>query len=69
MNQQQTEQLEMRLTRIENQLTHILCVLLGSSSNGRLGEEPASAQMPITGVTTRRVLTPNTGDKYGSWNP
>lgn len=74
MNQQQIEHLEMRLTRIENQLTHILRVLLGTKSDsleaftsaGESAEQTPPLTAAITGLTTRRVLTPSRGGKYSS---
>lgn len=74
MDKQQVEHLEMRLTRIENQLTHILRHLLRTKSDsleaftstGESAEQAPPATAAITGLTTRRVLTPSRGGKYSS---
>jgi hypothetical protein len=72
MNQQQVENLEMRLTCIENQLTHILCVLRSAkpdglaacATTGKSAEDAAPLGAAITGITTRRTFNPSRGDKY-----
>lgn len=72
MDRQQVENLEMRLTCIENQLTHILCLLRGGKSDGlaahastrKSTDDAAPLGAAITRITTRRTLNPSRGDKY-----
>ena len=73
MDQQQVDNLEMRLTRIENQLTHILFMLLRiepdsheiSVATGNV----SGTEVRITGITTNRSVTPNIGGKHPFQSP
>jgi hypothetical protein len=72
MNHQQVEQLEKRLTCIENLLTHVLHCLLGAErsrieiSTEQRSDRDALLETAIRGITTSRPLSPDRGGKYPS---